>query len=107
MKSSNFGTLTIWPLSTSFGVVDFDENLNITKFKEKPKLDVWINIGYFIIKKELFKFVNQFNKFENFLDFCANNKLLNAYKHNGDHFTINTVVELDTVEKNIHKLFKI
>ena len=54
------GTLTVWPLSTSFGIVELNDQLEIVDFKEKPKLDKWINIGYFIMRKELFKILNEF-----------------------------------------------
>jgi glucose-1-phosphate cytidylyltransferase len=104
--SSNYGTITIWPMTTSFGIVEFDNNDTVFQFKEKPKLDVWINIGYFIMKKEIFQYLTDFIKFEDFLKFCAKNKLINVYKHEGEHFTVNTVVELQIVEKNIHKIFK-
>jgi glucose-1-phosphate cytidylyltransferase len=104
--SSNYGTITIWPLTTSFGIVEFDNNDTVYQFKEKPKLDVWINIGYFIMKTENFQYLADFKKFEDFLKFCAINKLINVYKHEGEHFTVNTVVELQIVEKNIHKIFK-
>jgi glucose-1-phosphate cytidylyltransferase len=100
------GTLTVWPLSTSFGIVELNDQLEIVDFKEKPKLDKWINIGYFIMRKELFKILNEFNKFEDFLKYCGKNGMLNAYKHEGEHFTVNTVVELEIVEKNIDKIFK-
>ena len=62
--SSNYGTITIWPMTTSFGIVEFDNNDTVFQFKEKPKLDVWINIGYFIMKKEIFQYLTDFIKFE-------------------------------------------
>ena len=100
------GTLTVWPLSTDFGIVEMNEKNEIIEFKEKPKLDKWINIGYFIMRKELFKYLYDFEKFADFLKYCGNNSLLNAYKHEGEHFTVNTLVELEFVEKNIDKIFK-
>lgn len=98
------GTLTVWPLSIDFGVVELNEKMEIIEFKEKPKLDKWINIGYFIMRKELFKHLNGFDRFEDFLKYCGSNGFLNAYKHEGEHFTVNTLVELDLVEKNIDKI---
>jgi glucose-1-phosphate cytidylyltransferase len=105
-KNKKCGTLTVWPLSTNFGVVEFNEKLEIIEFKEKPKLNKWINIGYFIMRKELFTHINNFEKFEDFLQYCGSNGLLNAYRHEGEHFTVNSVVELEYVEENINKIFK-
>jgi hypothetical protein len=98
------GVITIWPLSTSFGVVEIDSNNIVIGFKEKPRLDKWINIGYFILKKGILKNINQFAKFEDYLQFCGQHKLFKAYKHEGEHYTVNTIVELDIVEKNINKI---
>jgi NDP-sugar pyrophosphorylase family protein len=98
------GLITIWPLSTSFGVVEIDSNNIVIGFKEKPRLDKWINIGYFILKKDILNNLDQFAKFEDYLQFCGQNKLFKAYKHEGEHYTVNTIVELDIVEKNINKI---
>jgi NDP-sugar pyrophosphorylase family protein len=98
------GVITIWPLSTSFGVVEIDNDNNVIGFKEKPRLDKWINIGYFILKKDILKFLHKFSKFEDYLQFCGENNFFKAYKHEGEHYTVNTIVELDIVEKNINKI---
>jgi len=105
-ENKNHGTLTVWPLSTNFGVVELNEKMQITEFKEKPRLDKWINIGYFVMRKELFPYLKEFDKFENFLKYCSSEGFLNAYKHEGEHFTVNTLVELEHVEQNIDKIFK-
>jgi len=99
------GTLTVWPLSTNFGVVEINEKMEITGFKEKPKLDKWINIGYFHLKKELFGLIYDFSKFEEFLKYSAESGRLSAFKHQGEHFTVNNLVELANVEQNIEKSF--
>ena len=103
-ENRKLGTLTVWPLTTNFGLVDLNERMEIIGFQEKPKLDKWINIGYFIIRRELFNYLDDFDKFEDFLKFSGSNALLNAYKHEGEHFTINTLVELEHVEQNIDNL---
>ena len=36
---------------------------------EKPKLDLYINIGYILIRKESLKEIFKFKNFENFLSF--------------------------------------
>lgn len=98
------GVITIWPLSTSFGVVEVDSDNVVIGFKEKPRLDKWINIGYFILKKDILKNLQNFTKFEDYLQFCGQCGYFKAYKHEGEHYTVNTIVELDLVEKNINKI---
>jgi glucose-1-phosphate cytidylyltransferase len=106
-KDKSRSTITVWPLSTDFGVVEFNDKMEVTEFKEKPRLNKWINIGYFILRKESFKYLIEYDKFEDFLKFCGNSGILNVYKHEGHHLTVNSLVELDFVEKNIDKLFEI
>ena len=103
-KSNNNGVITVWPLTTSFGVVEINNQNVVVGFKEKPKLDKWINIGYIILKREMLVYLNNYSKFEEYLNFCAENNYFKAYKHEGEHYTVNTIVELDLVEKNIYKI---
>ena len=85
-------------------ISEIDKDNTVVGFKEKPWLDIWVNIGYFILKRDILKYLNNFTKFEDFLHYCGENNLLKAYKHEGEHYTVNTIVELDLVEKNIHKI---
>ena len=103
-KNSRHSILTIWPLQTNFGVVEINNNKEITEFKEKPILDKFINIGYFVLKKELFRYLDDYNNYGDFLTFCGNNRFLKAFVHKGEHFTINNVVELKLAEKNLNKI---
>ena len=105
-RAPKMGTLTVWPLATNFGLVELNEKNEIVEFKEKPKLDKWINIGYFVINKELFPYLNDFNTFAEFLKFCGRQKLLKAYKHEHDHYTVNNLVELAHLEENVDKVFE-
>ena len=102
--NKEIGVITVWPFQSSFGLVEINEDNIVTEFKEKPKLDKWINIGYFIFKKEIIEYLFRFQKFEDFLQFCSQNGFFRAYKHEGKHYTVNTIVELDLVEKNIDNL---
>ena len=103
-KDAKRNTITIHPLRTNFGIVEIDNNMNVVEFLEKPELDKWINIGYFILKKEFFKQLDKFNKFEDFLKFLSQAGSLNAFKHKGLHYTVNNFAELELLEQNIHKL---
>jgi len=48
---------TVQPLSR-FGVLDLDEDGTVLRFKEKPQVEGWINIGYFIFEPEIFDYLN-------------------------------------------------
>ena len=42
-------TISSFQLQSQFGIIKSTENNLVLEFLEKPKLDAWINIGYFII----------------------------------------------------------
>ena len=104
LKNKKHSILTVWPLQTNFGVVELNNKNEITAFKEKPILDKFINIGYFVLKKELFRYLNDFNNYGDFLTFCGKSGYLKAFVHEGEHFTVNNVVELKLAEKNLNKI---
>ena len=103
--NSNEATMSVWPLETQFGLVEIDGQNKITGFKEKPRLDKWINIGYFCYEKSILDCVGQYSKHEDFLAGIAANNILSAFKHEGLHLTINTVQELEEAEKKIEEIY--
>lgn len=101
----NPATVSVWPLETQFGLVEIGKNYIVNGFKEKPRLDKWINIGYFCFDNEIFMKMKQFLTFEDFLVGATENKLLSAFRHEGIHLTINTLQELEYAEKQISSNF--
>ena len=50
-----FATMTVVPLPSQYGTVDFAANGRVVGFKEKPKLpDHYINAGFFVMDKRCF-----------------------------------------------------
>jgi glucose-1-phosphate cytidylyltransferase len=93
-----------YELKSSFGILNINKkNNSVFAFMEKPKLDVWFNIGYIVLSKKFFNNLPFFKKFENLLHFCAKKKLMKSYKHVGKHITINTITELDKAKQLIKK----
>lgn len=58
-KNNNIGTVTVSRPTSRFGLIDFDENGLVSKFIEKPKLDGYVNIGFFGFKKTILNYLNQ------------------------------------------------
>jgi glucose-1-phosphate cytidylyltransferase len=76
-----------------FGKVIFKGN-KVTKFLEKDqKKESWINGGFFVCEKEVFKYLNKKNTiFENgVLNILAHKKKLAAYKHNDFWYCMDTL----------------
>jgi glucose-1-phosphate cytidylyltransferase len=95
--------ISSYELKSSFGILDLKDNNNVKKFKEKPKLGIWFNVGYFIFSKETIKNIGNFKKFKIFLSSLANKNKMKTFKHNGKHITVNTISELEDAKNQIDK----
>ena len=96
-------TMASYQLKSSFGILDIEKNNDVIDFKEKPILDIWFNVGYFIFSSDKFKYFKQFKRFKNLLEFLARKKLMKTYKHKGNHITVNTLEELEKAKQQIKK----
>ena len=76
-----------------------DNKNQIINFREKPSLNIWFNVGYFIFPHNKFRLFKKYKKFKDLIKFLSRNKLLSAYKHLGNHITINTLAELEKTKK--------
>ena len=50
-------TVTAVQPESRFGVMDLADDQSVTRFKEKPQMDGWINIGYFIFEPAIFDYL--------------------------------------------------
>jgi glucose-1-phosphate cytidylyltransferase len=77
-------TMTTTQPSSRFGVVDINSAGLVEQFREKPKVNDWINIGYFLFQPEIFSYLNDNSVLEEEpLRELANLNQLGAYKHSG------------------------
>jgi len=99
-------TISIYNPKINFGILDVDNKDNVRAFNEKPKLNNWINVGFILVKKsKFFQLSKKFNTFKSFLESLDKMEKIKAFKHKGNHITVNTLTELDEAKKNI-KFFK-
>ncbi len=74
---------TVQPLSR-FGVLDLAADGSVKRFKEKPQVEGWINIGYFIFEPEIFDYLGDNSVLEEEpLRRLAEDNQIAAYKHSG------------------------
>ena len=104
LKKKNKIVMASYQLKSNFGILNIKKNQTVIGFKEKPKLDIWFNVGYFIFSLQNLKYFKKFKKFEYLIKFLARKKLMRAYKHSGSHITVNTIEELEQAKKQIKKL---
>lgn len=84
-KHKKIATLVGVRPDSQFGILRIDSRTNIvTHFQEKPKLDHWINGGFFIFSREVFKYIKDNDILEkDTFSRLAECKNLVAYKHTG------------------------
>ena len=94
-------TITLYPLTSQFGLAELDSDGNVTSFREKPVLDKWINIGNFYYNNAVLASMRDFSSYARFLESLGSQGKLKGYKHRGIHITVNTLRELEDAENNI------
>lgn len=93
-------------LQLSFGIFDIDNSECIINYEEKPALDKWINIGYFLINKSFYNDIHSNDSWETFISNCILQKNMYSFIHDGEWITVNTKEELEKAKIDIFKLKK-
>ena len=58
IKHGRAATLTSVKPRSRFGVVDFDSAHRVTRFREKPVLDNWVNGGFYVFGRKVLDYLN-------------------------------------------------
>jgi len=95
-KSGKYLTLTAVKPSGKFGALDISNDGSINSFQEKPEGDgSWINGGFMVCEPEVFNYLDANRNdviFERApLENLAQQGQLNAYKHNGFWYPMDTL----------------
>src|SRR4029079_17978590 len=43
--------------SSRFGLLDVDDNGRVAKFSEKPQVEGWANVGYFVFEPQIYDYL--------------------------------------------------
>jgi len=99
LKNNKIVTLTAVPLLSQFGIMEMNNNNEIIEFKEKPKLDHWINGGFFVFNKKIFSYIKpNYDLEKEAFEELVKEKQIQAFKHDGFWKCMNTFK--DTMELN-------
>ena len=101
--NKTIATVTIVQPKGRFGAVEIQKNKNlITKFSEKPKGDgAWINGGFFILKKDVFKYLKDDKTIweKEPLENLAKDSELSGYRHNDFWYPMDTIRDKEYLDK--------
>lgn len=104
LSNKNNIILSSYNLKSQYGLMKIAGSGKVKSFEEKPNLNFYFNIGYFIFKKEKLKYIKNFDSFEKFLENKNSLKLLKSFIHKGNHITVNTLNELNDAKKKLKNL---
>ena len=100
-KNNKLMSVSVFQNKSQFGLFQVDKDSNVIKYREKPILSDWINIGYFYLRSECFNHFSKYKSFEKFILAFQKKNELNAFRHKGNHITVNTISELINAKENI------
>ena len=90
-KSHNkIATLTAYTGESPLGVIDFTDRGEITKFREKPSTDYWINAGFFVFNRKIFDYLYLGDLELEVFEKLVEEKQIYAFKHQGFWKPMNT-----------------
>jgi glucose-1-phosphate cytidylyltransferase len=87
---------TVRPISR-FGVLKLDSAGLVSGFDEKPQLDGWINVGFFVFERAVFDYLSSDPNCvleQEPLQHLARDGQLVAYRHDGFFYAMDTYREL-------------
>lgn len=83
-ESKKLATVTVVQPLSRFGVVDLGDNDQVVQFREKPQVEGWINVGFFVMSPKVLSYIDPTEPLEQKpLAKLANDGNLNAFRHNG------------------------
>ena len=84
-ERGKLATMTATRPTSRFGVVELGKDGIVEKFREKPRVDDWVNIGYFVFEPGIFSYLKGDNSVleEDLLHSLAIENQISAFKHDG------------------------
>lgn len=84
-KSGKTGTITVFNPESKYGLVNVDDNGNVLSFKEKPRMQELVNVGFMAFKPDLFDMISDDNVMieKSMLPKLAGKGQLGYYHHQG------------------------
>ena len=97
-KNATISTITVTNPINRFGIVNSERNI-VTSFKEKPKMNDFVNSGFFVFEKGIWNYLDQ-NMLEDApLSKLTENKQLGIYHHEGSWLPIDTFRDLSEADR--------
>lgn len=99
-KHGKTATITTARPATHYGIVESDPTGRVTSFKEKPKLDWWVNGGFMFFKKQVLDVLQEYDVLERrpFEELAQRGEIY-SYKHDGFWVCMDTYKDWTTLNE--------
>ena len=101
-KNNKIATLTAVNLDSPFGILELNNN-EVVGFREKPKLEHFMNGGFYVFNKKIFRYIKKgYDLEKDVLREMAKQRQIASFRHNGFWKSMNTlkdVIELNELYK--------
>jgi glucose-1-phosphate cytidylyltransferase len=98
-KQKSIGTITGVHPRSRYGLVKITKDNLVSGFAEKPVLADWVNGGFMVFNKSIFKYFKKGEYEYSALIQLSKEKQLSIYKHDGFWFSVDTYKELTDLNK--------
>lgn len=99
-KASTLATLTTVRPRLTFGLLDIDPQNKIRKFDEKPRLEAWINGGFFVFEPAAIPYLNMGDVLEREpLTALSDAGQLSAFRHEGNWQCMDTFKDYQLLQE--------
>lgn len=102
-KHKLIGTITGAHPKSKWGLIISDKDFKVKKFQQKPRLNQYVNGGFMVFKRQLFKYLRPRQTIEEALDNLIKNKQLSVYIHNGFWSAMDTYQDVEDMNKQWKK----
>jgi len=103
-KNKKIVTLTAVDLVSPFGILEINKKFEVTRFKEKPRLNHLMNGGFYVFNKKIFDYIKRgYDLEKETFEDLSKEKMIAAFYHKGFWKSMNTlkdVMELDELFAN-------
>jgi len=98
-KAGKIATITGAHPSSKYGLVETNVDKLVTAFRQKPRLEEYINIGFMVFEKKIFDYLGEDRIIEDvFLD-LAKDKQIVMYRHDGFFHAMDTYKDYEDLNK--------
>lgn len=101
-RQGTVGTITGVHPRSRYGLLQLGRKHKVHALKEKPVLSDWVNGGFMIFKREMFRYLKRGEMEHPALSRMAKKNELSIYKHEGFWFALDTYKELEDLNKIWH-----